>query len=164
MSLNQSFIGELEQEAKNTKKILERVPFEKRDWKPHEKSTPLGRLATHIAELPRVISGLISTGEFDVAGPNNKPGVVSSTSELFTVFDENHINAVNVLRNVTDDELMKDCILRRGERIIYTMPKIMALRPSINHIIHHRGQLSVYLRLLNVPLPFIYGPTADEPA
>lgn len=162
MSLNQMFINEFETESKSTKKILERVPFDNPGWKPHEKSTPLVRLATHIAELPRVIVALVNSGEMDVAGPENKPGVASSPSELISIFEENYSKAMNVLNNVSDEELIKDCTLKRGEKIIYTMQKIRALRPSLNHIYHHRAQLGVYLRLLDVPLPFIYGPTADE--
>jgi len=162
MALNQMFVNEFEQESKSTRKILERVPFDNPGWKPHEKSTPLVRLATHIAELPRVTAALINTGEYDVAGPLNKPGVASSSSELIAIFEDNYLKAINVLKDVTDDELMNECTLHRGEQIVFTMPKFRALRPSFNHIYHHRAQLGVYLRMLDVPLPFIYGPTADE--
>jgi len=163
MSLNQLLIAEFEQESKSTKKILERVPFDNPGWKPHEKSMPLGRLATHIADLPKIIFAAVNLDEMDFVKSDYVPRVASSSSELISIFEENYVKGMNALKNADDDNLMKNFTLRRGERIIFTQPKIRAIRSYLNHIYHHRAQLGVYLRLLNVPLPSTYGPTADEP-
>ena len=164
MQLNQSLISELESESKSTRKILERVPLEKAGWKPHEKSTPLGRLATHIAELQGRIDLILNTDEHDFAKTGYSYKVAASSKELLGIFEENCSKSLNALRSATDESFNKNWTLRNGEKIFFSLPKLTAIRSSVfNHIYHHRAQLGVYLRLLEVPLPSIYGPTADEP-
>jgi len=162
MSLNQSFIPEFEQESKSTRKILERVPVEKPDWKPHKKSTALGYLAVHVAELHGWPDGVLSSDELDFAKIDYKPRVASSTSELMSIFEENYSKGLGAIKNATDEMLMSNWTMRNGEKVFFSAPRIAVIRSCMNHIVHHRAQLGVYLRLLNVPLPSIYGPSADE--
>jgi len=164
MPLNKSFLDELETEARPTRKMLERVPLDKADWAPHKKSTPLGRLATHIAELPGWTSVTLDFSELDFAKFDYKPRVADSTSELINIYEENLEKAEQSLKKAKDEVFSEEWTLRNGEQIYFTLPKIVVLRSTFfNHIVHHRGQLSVYLRLLDIPLPGVYGPTADEP-
>lgn len=164
MSLNQSFISELEQESKSTRKVLERVPIEKADWKPHEKSMTLGRLSTHVAELPNWLDVTLNSDELDFAKVEYKPRIAATSAELINIFEENYSKGMKAIKNATDEVLMSNWTLRNGETIYFTLPKIAVVRSTVyNHLYHHRAQLGVYLRLLNVPLPAIYGPTADEP-
>jgi uncharacterized damage-inducible protein DinB len=164
MSLNQSFLDELEREARPTRKMLELVPLEKADWAPHKKSTPLGRLATHIAELPGWTSVTLDYRELDFAKSEYKPRIAESNSELINIYEENLEKAEKSLKNTDDEVFSEEWTLRNGEQVYFTLPKIIVLRSTcFNHLIHHRAQLGVYLRLLDVPLPGIYGPTADEP-
>ena len=163
MSIKTSFIGELKHEAGNTLKFLERVPFNNPNWQPHEKSMVIGRLAAHIAELPVWTSRILSTDEFDFATHIFKIHIASSQEELMQIFNDNLRGAVESLEKATDEDFSKTWTLRRGDVIVAQIPKKIAIRNiTLNHIIHHRGQLSVYLRLLNVPVPGIYGPSADE--
>lgn len=164
MPINQSLITELEQESKATKRLLERVPIEKSDWKPHTKSMTLGRLATHVAELPGWISTALDTDELDFAKIEYKPRIAKSNSELIEIFNENLTKGLESLKKATDEDFMKNWTMRNGEQVFFTLPKIAVLRSTAyNHLYHHRGQLTVFLRLNDVPLPGIYGPTADEP-
>jgi uncharacterized damage-inducible protein DinB len=164
MPINQSFIAELEQEAKGTRKILERVPIDKNDWKPHKKSTPLGRLATHVAEICGWATVTLDTNELDFAKMDYKPRVAANTKELLDIFEENYNKAMTTLKNAGDEKFMETWTMRTGEQIYFTLPKAVVLRSfAFNHLYHHRGQLTVYLRELNVPLPGLFGPTADEP-
>ena len=163
MALNQSLIPEFEQEAKSTRKILERVPLEKSAWKPHPKSTALGQLAVHVAELHGWPGSMLSSNELDFAKIDYKPSTANTTSELIDVFEANYSKGLNSIKNATDEMLLQNWTLRNGERIFFTLPRITVIRTGFNHIYHHRAQLGVYLRLLDIPLPFIYGPTADEP-
>jgi uncharacterized damage-inducible protein DinB len=162
MSIRDALIPEYEMELKNTRKILERVPFEKADWRPHEKSMSLGRLATHIAEIPFFMSNGISESEMDFAkdGFRNKP---ASKEELMKLFDDHSSKAMEALRNASDETLLGNWTMRNGDRVYFTLPKVIAARNlAMNHLYHHRGQLSVYLRLLDVPVPGMYGPSADD--
>ena len=164
MAINQSLLAELQQEAPTTRRLLERVPETALAWKPHEKSMTLGRLASHVAELTGWISVTIDTRELDLE-PIKTAGMNSlSVQEILETFDANLMKASGSLQTVTDQQLMENWRLRKGERVLFDLPKIIVLRGVVfNHLIHHRGQLSVYLRLQDVPLPSIYGPTADEP-
>ncbi|MBD0332907.1 MAG: hypothetical protein ICV66_09635 [Chitinophagaceae bacterium] len=163
--LNQALIAEINHEASSTRKMLERVPQEKFDWKPHEKSMSLGRLATHVAELPNWMTRTLTTEEFDFSKHQYKPNIAESQEHLLQIFDTNLQKALQILENTSDDSLRAPWTLRNGERVFFTLPRIATLRSmSLNHLIHHRGQLSVYLRLLNVPIPGMYGPSADEMA
>ena len=166
MSLSQTFLAELQHEASNTKKILERVPTDHFDWKPHEKSFSLGRLAAHVTELPSWIDYTVNADELDFATMNYTPPKVTSSSELMQSFEDHIAKAKAVLQqDITDEDLLKNWTLRSGDKVFMTMPKVTVLRSIVfNHIVHHRAQLGVYLRLLDIPVPGIYGPTADEPA
>ena len=164
MSIKEPFIAELQNEGKVTRKLLERVPLDNPAWKPHEKSMALGRLAAHVAELPSWITMTLTTEELDFAKSKYKPLVLNSAEELTALHDKNIAAAVETLNKQSDEDFMKNWSMRSGETIFFTMPKIQVLRGAVyNHLIHHRAQLGVYLRLLNEPLPQMYGPTADEP-
>lgn len=164
MATKDAFIGELKYESSMTKKMLERVPLDKKDWKPHEKSMTLGRLATHVAENTHWVSDIHHIDDFDFLKDYNfKPVTASTTDELLNIFQTNLDEAMADLSSMSDDEFEKSWTVRRGEQVMSTTPKKIAIRGwAFNHMIHHRGQLSVYLRLLNVPVPGMYGPSADE--
>jgi uncharacterized damage-inducible protein DinB len=163
MGMNEALLAELKQEAAATRKILERVPLEKSDWKPHEKSMSLGRLASHVAELPGWVSVTLDTDELDWSKFDYKPQIAKSTEELLKILDDNVAKAEASLKNADDKKFFENWTMRNGEQLFFTLPKAAVLRTSAySHMYHHRGQLSVYLRLLDVPLPGIYGPTADE--
>lgn len=159
----QGMLNELTHEAASTRKMLERVPFEKGDYKPHEKSFPLSRLAAHVAELPAWVTMTVKTDELDfMSGAYQSPKPVTH-EELLRVFDDNIAAAKEALQSTDMEELMKPWTLRRGEQVLFTMPKVAVIRSfALNHLVHHRGQLSVYLRMNDVPLPGMYGPSADE--
>ena len=163
MSLNTALIGELKHESANTRKILERVPSDKLNWLPHEKSMKLGRLAKHIADLPVWFERILNADEFDFAAAkfNNEPP--ANTEEILQLFDKRLADAVKELESAPEENLNGMWTVRRGEHIMFQLPKKVAIRSfTYNHIYHHRGQLSVYLRLLNIPVPGMYGPSADE--
>jgi uncharacterized damage-inducible protein DinB len=154
-------IGEFDQEMANTKKTLERVPAEKWDWKPHEKSGSLGWLAGHVATLPVFTTTTITTPELEIA--TAKTPKVQSQGELLKVFAETSAEARKALESVTDEQLHQPWTLKWNGKEIFTMPRYNVLRTlCFNHIIHHRAQLTMYLRALNVPVPALYGPSADE--
>ena len=163
MPINESFLGELQHEAKLTRTMLERIPEEKFSWKPHEKSMSLGQLSSHIAEIPGWTVTTIDDDELDFAKLDYKPVELKSREQLLKMFDDNIAKAVESLKKANDETLMGNWKMRSGDQIFFDMPRTQVLRGFIlNHGIHHRGQLSVFLRLNNVPLPQIYGPTADE--
>jgi uncharacterized damage-inducible protein DinB len=163
MSYNQGLIAELKMESANTRKILERVPVDKNDWKPHEKSMKLGNLANHVADLPSWISMIMTTDELDLSKMDYKPVIPTSTAELTAKLDQQVNKAIAALESASDADFDKMWTLRRGDHIMFTMPKKAVLRSfALSHQIHHRGQLSVYLRLLDVPVPGMYGPSADD--
>jgi len=157
-------IGELKYESSLTKKMLERVPPDKKDWKPHVKSMTVGRLATHVAEITHWVSDIIHIDDYDFTKNFNfNPRIANSTKELLDIFETNLNKAMADLTNIHEDDLAKKWVVRRGEQVMFETPKKGAIRSwAINHMIHHRGQLSVYLRLLDVPVPGMYGPSADE--
>ena len=158
-----AFIGELQYEAISTRKCLERVPEEKFEYKPHEKSFTFIRLASHIAEMIEWISVTCNTSELDFAAGDYKPAEPKTTAELVEIFDKNLETAIETLKKTSDEEMMKEWSLKNGETTYFTMPKVQVIRSfSLNHIINHRGQLSVYLRLNDIPVPSMYGPSADE--
>ncbi len=159
----QSFMPEVNQEYANTRKILERVPLESFAWLPHEKSMTLERLATHVATLPQWITITLTTNDLDISNGAYKPEKFTTREGILASFDKHVAAAKETLANTPDDVFMQPWSLRRGENILFTMPKIAVLRSfALNHIIHHRAQLQVYLRLLNIPVPGMYGPSADE--
>ena len=157
-----NFLFELNQEIIATRKILSCVPIDKYDWKPHEKSMSLGRLATHVAEIPGWYAFTINQDVLDFAKSDFKPFIAKSTEELLALLEKNYNNAVDVLKNTSDEKLKEDWTMRAGEMIYFTLPKEQVVRTwCLNHWYHHRAQLGVFLRLLNVPIPGTYGPSAD---
>lgn len=158
----ESFVKELEQESIGTKKMLALVPADKADWKPHEKSMALKTLATHIAEIPGWIAMGLNTPELDFATTPYKPKDCNTGAELVAYFEENAAAATKAL-SMYDDSILKDnWTMRNGDTVYFTMSKYDIIRHSFGQLIHHRAQLGVYLRLLNIPIPGVYGPSADE--
>ena len=157
------FLAELQAEAIATRKLLALVPLEKGDWKPHEKSMKLLRLATHVAELGSWVKVTLLQDELDFAKSTHKPFIPVETAELLAFFDKNIADATEVLTHFTDERLQEDWTMRAGEQIYFTDKKGKVLRTwCMNHLVHHRAQLGVYLRLLDIPLPGTYGPSADS--
>lgn len=164
MPLADALLHEFDHEMGVTRRLLERVPDGHHDWKPHDRSMTLGRLAGHVAEIPAMwITTTIEQGELDLgAGPADERSPATSI-ELLDLFDRNVTAARAALAGRTDAELAAPWTLKREGSVLFTMPKAAALRSyAFNHLVHHRGQLSVYLRLRDVPVPPMYGPTADE--
>lgn len=165
MGLSNALLPEFDNEMANTRKTLERVPDDKFDWKPHEKSMAMGGLAGHLANLPSWGSLTVGSDSFDMA-PGGQPVTtppLSSGEQVLTTFDENVAKTREAIAGASDEELFKPWSLMANGNIILTMPKIAVLRNFVmNHMIHHRAQLGVYLRLNDLPVPSIYGPSADE--
>jgi uncharacterized damage-inducible protein DinB len=166
MSISASLLPEFDQEMANTRKALERVPDGKFDWKPHEKSWAMGGLATHLANLPSWTVFTISQDSLDLAPPGAEPFKLeqkNSRQEILDDFDKNVAAARAAIAGASDEELLKPWTLLKGGVTLMTLPKVVVLRSFVmNHIIHHRGQFTVYLRLNDIPVPSIYGPSADE--
>jgi uncharacterized damage-inducible protein DinB len=163
MGMIDGFLPEFDREMGTTRRLLERVPFDNPEWQPHPKSMSLLKLSTHISEIPVFALRAMTAKEFDVAAPRDPKPPVTSAAELVARFDANVAAARDVLIGKTDPELLVPWKLLNNGKEIFTLPRIGVLRNLfMNHIIHHRGQLSVYLRLRDVPLPSIYGPSADE--
>jgi len=163
MMLNQALINELQLEAANTRKMLEVVPADKFDWKPHEKSMTLRRLAVHVAELANWPEVIVNRDELDLANMDYKPSPITTTEELLDLHEKSVERSVAVLREADDAKLMESWTLRKGDHVMFQLPKVAVLRGMCyNHTYHHRGQLSVFLRLLDVKVPGMYGPSADD--
>lgn len=158
-----AFLAELDNEAKVTRTVLERVPADKFDWKPHEKSMTFSRLASHIAEMFGWTEATLKQDTLDFATMDYKPYEPQTTEELLQFFDEKIASAKKTISETSDETFMTNWTMRNGDTVYFTMPKVATLRTFVmNHIIHHRAQLGVYLRLLDVPVPSLYGPSADE--
>jgi uncharacterized damage-inducible protein DinB len=164
MSIAESLLPEFDREMGITRRVLERVPDGQFAWKPHEKSMTLGRLAEHLAELPSWCRVTIVESGIDMSGGRPSGYVAPSTrAGVLELFDKNLADARAALSGRTDAELMAPWTLKAQGKEVFTMPKAIVLRGFVmNHMIHHRGQMSVYLRLQNVPVPSMYGPSADE--
>ena len=163
--MNEPLMMELQHEAESTRKMLERLPKEKLTWKPHEKSMSLGRLAMHLAEIPGWVNATLLADELDFSKMDYKMVEATSSEEAVKLFDEKLASALDVLKNTEDATMMNMWTMRDGETVYFTLPKIAVLRSFVySHLIHHRGQMSVYLRLLDVPVPGSYGPSADDSA
>lgn len=166
MTIAESMLIEFDQEFASTRKILARVPFEQPNWSPHPKSMPLGRLAAHLANIPNWVRFTVAEEELDMnppGGPVFELPVVESTDDLVELFDLASRDAKAALEGVQDSAMMVKWSLKNGGHEIFRLPRVAVLRSFImNHMIHHRGQLTVYLRLNDVPLPGTYGPSADE--
>ena len=156
------YLKELEQEALTTRKMLQRVPTDKFSWQPHKKSMTVKQLATHIAELPTWIPMTIKTDELDFAANPYQPADVNTTEELLAYFEKSLADGRTELKEENEHLLDKDWTLRNGQQIYSVEPKADVIRMSINQIIHHRAQLGVFLRLLDIPIPGSFGPSADE--
>jgi uncharacterized damage-inducible protein DinB len=165
MAISEALAAELKVEAATTRRLLERIPEDQFAWKPHEKSMTLERLSGHIAELPKLFAMVLTQDDMDFGTGNYQPFAPQSTDDLVTTFDKNVAEALNQLGGQSDDAYAKTWRMRNGEKVFFELPRMAALRSiGLNHLIHHRGQLSVYLRLLDVSLPSIYGPSADDSA
>lgn len=162
MNIIQLLSQELEKEAATTRKMLERVPSDKFDWKPHEKSMTLKRLSTHVAELPGWISMALKTDELDFANNPYQPVEISNTKELVDYFERSLEDGKKSLASATEADLLPNWTLRNGDQVYSISTKYEVIRMSLAQTIHHRAQLGVYLRLLNIPIPGSYGPSADE--
>lgn len=163
MSIAQSLLPEFDHEFAVLRKTLERVPDGKWDYTPHAKSMTMGRLAGHLAELGSWVNSTIDADELDFAKFKYVPFVPTSPAELVAKLDEIVAKARPALAGASDADMMKPWSLRQGDAVFFTMPKVAVLRSFVmNHMIHHRAQLGVYLRLNDVPVPSTYGPSADE--
>jgi len=166
MKLTKFFLGQLEREAEGTRKALERMPEGKNDWKPHEKSMDIGYLAALVAKMPSWIAMMIEQEELDFAKRSESsfvPRQQLTRAELVRMLDESVAEARAALQKTNDDHLMKLWRFRVGERVVSEEPRHVMIQDSVfNHLCHHRGQLTVYLRLAGASVPAIYGPSADE--
>lgn len=161
MTIGQEFLMELALEATVTRRYLANVPFDKKDFQVAEKSEKLGRLAIHVAEIIAWWTSCVKTDRLDFLGFKPKP--IQSTEELLAYFDDLLAEAKTGLATVTDEELEKDWSMTYGKEILFTLPKKQVMRIfCMNHLIHHRAQLGVYLRLLDITVPAAYGPSADD--
>ena len=163
MGFDTAFIPEFDEEMKNTRKILERVPEDKLSYKPHEKSMSLGRLASHVAELPGWTVNVIDKDVLDMQPGPFEPFVAKSRQELLDTFDRSVAEARSRISGASEADLQKIWSFKFAGNPVFSMPRALVLRTTmLNHIIHHRAQLGVYLRLNNVEIPGMYGPSADE--
>lgn len=166
MAIKDSLLPQFDQEMASTRKMLERVPEDAIDWRPHPKSMTLGRLATHVAQTPVWGQRAFAGDSWDPAPPGSPPPApltLRTRSEMLALFDENVAAARGAIGAADDVAFGKPWSLLRGGAPIFTMPRIAVIRGMLlSHLIHHRGQLSVYLRLRDVPVPGMYGPSADE--
>ncbi|HEY8831478.1 MAG TPA: DinB family protein [Gemmatimonadaceae bacterium] len=161
MTIAETLLPEFDQEMGTTRRVLERVPTDKGTWKPHPKSFSLGHLAQLVAGMPGWITNAVEETYLDLA---KYPGYsYEKTEDLLKSFDRKVAEARKAIASAKDSDFSALWSLKHGERVIFSMPRGPVVRQTINHLVHHRGQLTVYLRLLDVPVPSIYGPTADEP-
>lgn len=161
-NISQSLLGEFDMEMANTRKTLERVPEGRSEFKPHPKSMTLGRLAGHLAEIPTWAQMTLGQDSLDLGG-GGAGGVMTTRQEMLAQFDQNLQKARALLAGCSDADMMKTWTLKHGDRTILAMPRVAVLRGFVmNHMIHHRAQLGVYLRMNDVSVPSIYGPSADE--
>jgi uncharacterized damage-inducible protein DinB len=161
MTIGQSMLPEFDMEMATTRKLLARVPSDKGTWKPHPKSFSLAHLAQLVSQMPGWLTNMLEETALDLGSA--KPYTNEATETLLATFDDNAKAARAAIAAISDADLQVAWSLRSGDQVFMSLPRIVVLRQTINHLIHHRGQLSVYLRLLDVPVPSIYGPTADEP-
>lgn len=167
MAIKDALLPEFDIEMKKTRKCLERVPEDKFSWRPHEKSMPLGRLVSHLADIPNYGTATITLDSLDVAPPGGEPRKTpqhATRQALLDAFDNSVGEARSHIEAASDEDLRKPWSLLAGGKTIFSSPRAGVLRTfMLSHLIHHRAQLGVYLRLNNVPVPSIYGPSADEP-
>lgn len=167
MAMNQGLLAEFDHEMAGTRKTLERVPYAKADWKPHPKSWALAALATHVARLPGWAKETLTQDALDLGAPGSEEWgkLMGSHAELMALFEKNVAAGRAAIAGTSDETFMQPWSLKTGGTVHFTLPKIAVLRSFVlNHLIHHRAQLGVYLRLLDVPVPALFGPSADEQA
>jgi uncharacterized damage-inducible protein DinB len=166
MSLSAMLLPEYDHEMAGVRKTLERVPLERGDWAPHAKSMKLGALASHLAEIPGWVASTFASSELDLAppdGPKYESRLHTSREELLAAFDEAVVKGRAALAAASDEDFGKPWSMLMGGQLLFTMPKGAVIRTWVlSHAIHHRAQLGVYLRLLGIPVPGLYGPSADE--
>ena len=166
MNLIELFLDQLKSEEPSTRRVLQRVPEGKNDWKPHEKSMPLGYLAALVAAMPGWIEFMVNRDELDIASPENakfKPQVPSTNRQLVASFDESLAKARSTLQATTDEHLLKPWKFVLSGHVADERPRYQMIRDAVfSHMAHHRGQLTVYLRLNDAMVPSVYGPSADE--
>lgn len=163
MNIKDLLLPELQRESESTRKILECVPEGKNDWKPHERSFPLGRLASHVAELPHWLNFILESDELDMIATPFERKICETHAELMEFFETKRDAGFAALEKADNEVLMSQWVFRAGERIAFKGTRYEAIRSwMFNHQYHHRGQLSVYLRLLDIAIPGMYGPSADD--
>ncbi|WP_118952048.1 DinB family protein [Taibaiella helva] len=162
MSMISMFRKELEQESVVTRKMLERIPDDKYDWKPHPKSMTIKQLSTHIAELPTWITMAITTDGLDFATAPYDPPKIANTAELMSLFEASLKDGFSELKEENEGKMDDPWTLRNGEEVYSTTSKAETIRMALNQVTHHRAQMGVFLRLLDIPIPGSYGPSADE--
>jgi uncharacterized damage-inducible protein DinB len=158
----QMLLKEMDQEAATTRKMLSRIPDDKYDWRPHPRSMTIRSLSTHIAELPSWVKMALTTDELDFEGNPYDPPVINNTRELLEIFEKNLAEGKSQLEKAQDKDLDGSWILRSGKTILITYTKGETIRMAYSQTVHHRAQLGVFLRLLDIPIPGSYGPSADE--
>jgi uncharacterized damage-inducible protein DinB len=165
MAISDALLPEFDNEMANTRKTLERVPDDKFEWTPHQKSSTMGVLVTHLANLPSWVNLTVNQDSLDIA-PNGEPQratLLHSNAEVLETFDKNVATARAAIAGADDQQLFQPWTLIANGKTLMTLPKVAVLRSFVmNHLIHHRAQLGVYLRLNDIPVPSIYGPSADE--
>jgi len=164
MAIKDVLLPEYDHEMATARKLLERVPMTDAQWKPHEKSMSLGQLATHLVEIPGWGGSIIGSSSVDLAAnPEFEHPTFHTNEALLSAFDRNVSTTRDLIASRSDAEMMETWTLKHGDKVLMSLPKAGVLRSFLmNHLIHHRGQLSVYIRLKNIPVPSIYGPSADE--
>jgi len=160
MSISKTLLAEFDQEMATTRRVLERVPSDKGQWKPHPKSFSLAHLAQLVAWMPGWITNTLTKTSLNLAAAAGYSS--EKTEDLLKMFDKNVKEARAAITKSKDADYKKNWSLKHGDRVIFTQPRGPQVRQHINHLVHHRGQLTVYLRLIDVPVPSTYGPTADE--
>jgi uncharacterized damage-inducible protein DinB len=163
MSERDSLLPEFDQETAATRRVLERVPDAAFEWRPHPKSFTMGELATHLARLPHWGTLILQQDGYDLATSGPRGQALPAVSEVLGKFDANVREVRTALVEMTDGQLLQPWSLRRGDKVLMSVPKVFAVRGFVvRHLVHHRGQMTVYLRMNDIPLPPLYGPTADE--
>jgi uncharacterized damage-inducible protein DinB len=163
MTIAETLLLDYDAEIKNTRRLLERIPEDKPEWRPHPKSMPMGRLAVHVARLPMFGSTILTTDELDMATAKFPSLVFEGREKLLEQLEETSTTTRKALESSSDEHLLKNWKLRFGDQVFGDGPRVVLYKTMFfNHLIHHRGQLTVYLRLNEVPVPGLYGPSADD--
>jgi uncharacterized damage-inducible protein DinB len=164
MTISEILVVDFDPEIASTRRTLERIPENDPQWKPHEKSMPIGRLAMHVARLPQFLTLILTTPELDLTKAKFPSLAFESTAHLLSELESSAAEAKSHLLATSDDELKKNWKLSFGDKVVVEGTRVLLYRTMfLNHLVHHRAQLGVYLRMLGVPVPGLYGPSADEP-